>query len=103
MSRATRATITGSALLVVLTYSSLIQGASDIRFTDENQKLSDGSNLQKGNFILTITTGFILMRVYKSIANVVLSGNVVMKVVGNVLLGVMMVGGTFGSLFSASN
>ena len=44
------------------------------------------------------------MRVYKTIANVVLSqNNIVFKIIGNTVLGFAMVGGSFGSLFSASN
>ena len=44
------------------------------------------------------------MRAYKSAANVVLSqNNIVMKIVGNTVMGLAMVGGTFGALFSASN
>lgn len=44
------------------------------------------------------------MRVYKTISNIVLSqNNIVVKIVGNVLIGIVMTGGTFGSLFSAAN
>jgi hypothetical protein len=67
----TRAMITAASVLVMLSISSVIQNLKDLQGKIPVPVL-DG-NLQLESFIVTLGGGFIVMRVFKTLSNTLLS------------------------------
>ena len=74
-----------------------------LKYANELTKIPTTADIQKGNLIVSIFTGFVMMRAYKTIANLLLSRNAkVLKILGNIFLGVALIGGSVGALFSSA-
>lgn len=99
-----RAMITGTSFLVMISISSVIQdikGFSGILNAPSN--VTDQISVE--NSIVTLVGGFFVLRVYKTLANSMLSSKnpKIVKVLGNMLIGSTILAGSGGALVSSAH
>ena len=99
-----RAMITGASVLVLISVSSIIQdikGFSGVLNAPQN--VTDKISVE--NSIVTLVGGFLIMRVFKTAANSLLSSRnpKIVKVLGNMFLGGTVLAGSGGALLSSAH
>lgn len=88
----------------MLSISSIVQNVKDLQ-GKINVSTSFSSNLQLESFIVTLGGGFIVMRVFKTLANILLSNKMpsIIKMLGNGLMIGTVIAASGGSLISAAH